>query len=33
MGPTVAKRLRGPIRDGFRDMGEAVKTLAEAATA
>jgi len=33
MGPTVAKRLRGPIRDGFRDMGEAIKTLAEAAGA
>lgn len=31
MGPTVAKRLRGPIRDGFRDMGEALKILAEAA--
>jgi len=31
LGPTVAKRLRGPIRDGFRDMGEALKILAEAA--
>jgi hypothetical protein len=33
MGPAMAKRLRGPIREGFRAMGEAIKTLAEAAAA
>jgi len=30
-GPGIAKRLRGSIREGFRAMGEAVKTLAEEA--
>ena len=29
LGPTVAKRLRGPIRDGFRAMGDAIKAMAE----
>lgn len=29
LGPTVARRLRGPIRAGFQAMGEAVKSLAE----
>jgi len=30
IGPAVARRLREPIRAGFRAMGEAVKSLAEA---
>lgn len=29
VGPSVARRLREPIRAGFRAMGEAVKSLAE----
>jgi hypothetical protein len=29
LGPSVARRMRGPIRAGFAAMGEAVKTLAE----
>ncbi len=29
LGPTVARRLRGPIRAGFQAMGEAVKSRAE----
>jgi hypothetical protein len=29
LGPSVARRLRGPIRSGFQAMGEAVKSLAE----
>lgn len=29
LGPSVAKRLRGPIRAGFQAMGEALKELAE----
>ena len=29
IGPSVARRMRGPIRAGFTAMGEAVKTLAE----
>ncbi|HEY2481189.1 MAG TPA: SRPBCC domain-containing protein [Caulobacteraceae bacterium] len=29
LGPSVARRLREPIRAGFRAMGEAVKSLAE----
>lgn len=33
LGPSVAKRLRGPIRAGFQAMGEAVKALAEEAAA
>jgi hypothetical protein len=33
LGPTVAKRMRGPIRAGFQAMGEAIKALAEEATA
>jgi hypothetical protein len=31
LGPTIARRLRGPIRDGFRAMGESLRDLAEAA--
>ncbi len=31
LGPSVARRLRGPIRAGFAAMGEAVKARAEAA--
>jgi hypothetical protein len=31
LGPTVARRLRGPIRAGFTAMGEALKARAEAA--
>jgi hypothetical protein len=31
LGPSVAKRMRGPIRAGFAAMGEAVKALAEQA--
>jgi hypothetical protein len=31
LGPTIARRLRGPVRDGFRAMGEALRDLAEAA--
>ena len=31
LGATVARRLRGPLRDGFRAMGEAVAAQAEAA--
>ena len=31
LGPTVARRMAGPIRAGFRAMGEALKTRAEAA--
>jgi hypothetical protein len=31
LGPSVAKRLAGPIRAGFRAMGEALKARAEAA--
>jgi hypothetical protein len=31
LGPSVARRMRGPIRAGFASMGEAVKALAEAA--
>ncbi|HEY2179987.1 MAG TPA: SRPBCC domain-containing protein [Caulobacteraceae bacterium] len=31
LGPTVAKRLAGPIRAGFKAMGEALKVRAEAA--
>lgn len=31
LGPTVARRLRGPIRAGFIAMGEALKARAEAA--
>ncbi|MEP6968146.1 MAG: SRPBCC domain-containing protein [Pseudomonadota bacterium] len=30
LGPTVARRVRGPIRAGFAAMGEAVKAKAEA---
>jgi hypothetical protein len=30
LGPTIAKRLGGPLKTAFRDMGEAVKRLAEA---
>ena len=30
LGPTVARRMRGPIRAGFAAMGEAVKARAEA---
>jgi hypothetical protein len=30
MGPTVARRMAGPIRAGFRAMGEALKVRAEA---
>jgi hypothetical protein len=33
LGPTIAKRLRRSLREGFRAMGEAVKTRAEAAPA
>ena len=33
LGPSVAKRMRGPIRAGFQAMGEAVKALAEEAAA
>ena len=33
LGPTLAKRLRRSLREGFRAMGEAVKTRAEAAPA
>jgi hypothetical protein len=29
LGENLPKRLRGPIREGFRTMGEAVKALAE----
>jgi hypothetical protein len=29
LGPSIARRWRGPIRAGFRAMGEAVKSLAE----
>jgi len=31
IGSQVARRLRGPLRDGFQAMGEAVRDLAEAA--
>ena len=31
LGPSMARRLRGPIRAGFAAMGEAVKARAEAA--
>jgi hypothetical protein len=31
LGPSVARRLGGPIRAGFRAMGEALKARAEAA--
>ena len=33
LGPSVAKRLSGPLKRAFRDMGEAVKGLAETAAA
>ena len=33
LGPTLAKRLRRSLREGFRAMGEAVKSLAEEAPA
>jgi hypothetical protein len=33
LGPTIAARLRGPLRAGFQAMGEAVKARAEAAAA
>ena len=33
LGARVARQLRGPLRDGFRAMGEAVRDLAEAAEA
>ncbi|HEY5288536.1 MAG TPA: SRPBCC domain-containing protein [Caulobacteraceae bacterium] len=33
LGPTIAKRLRRSLREGFRAMGEAVKTRAEEAPA
>lgn len=29
LGPAIARRLRRPIREGFRSMGEAAKALAE----
>lgn len=29
LGPMIARRLRGPIREGFADMGVAAKALAE----
>ena len=31
LGPTIGKRLSGPLKTAFRDMGEAVKRLAEEA--
>jgi hypothetical protein len=31
LGPSIARRMRGPIRAGFAAMGEAVKTMAEQA--
>lgn len=31
LGPTIAKRLASPLKSAFRDMGEAVKRLAEEA--
>lgn len=31
LGPPISRRLRGPLRDGFRAMGEALRDLAEAA--
>jgi hypothetical protein len=31
LGPSVVRRLRGPLRQGFEAMGEAVKARAEAA--
>jgi hypothetical protein len=31
LGPQVAKRLSAPLKAAFRDMGEAVKRLAEEA--
>jgi hypothetical protein len=33
LGPSIAKRMQGGIRQGFRAMGEAVKARAEAAFA